>query len=196
MEAGLVSQVSGPADNDLGVEVASVGREGMVGTEALFDLPPIAFFRTVALTSGSAWRMPVEDLHDAIRELPALRVAGVRYNRFAIIMSNQGIACQAMHTLSQRTARWLLHAHDRIGADALEITQEWLAEILGVTRPGVSQAASKFQDAGLINYRRGRLNVVNRAGLEREACACYHMISNEYERLLPNQTAPLPAAAN
>jgi CRP-like cAMP-binding protein len=96
----------------------------------------------------------------------------------------QSVTCMRHHSVSQRCARWLLTAHDRVGADAFPLTQEALAQMLGVRRASVSAAAGTLQQRGLIRYRRGIMTILERAALERVSCECYRIISAEYERLL------------
>ena len=97
---------------------------------------------------------------------------------------SQGVACNGGHEIPQRTARWLLQTHDRANGDAFELTQEFLADMLGVTRPSVTVAARVLQRAGLIRYRRGSISVLDREGLEEASCECYAVITAEYDRLV------------
>ncbi len=184
VESGMISLVSGTEENQLGVEVGIVGREGLAGVPAMFDDEPIAFYRTLVQMAGVALRMPVSSLRAVAADLPALRQLGIRYMQAVNVQAAQSAACNTIHTLQRRAARWLLIAHDRADGDELSLTQEFLSNMLGVRRPGVTLAAGALQDAGLITYSRGRLKIVDRAGLEAAACSCYSIVREEYDRLL------------
>ncbi len=184
IEAGMVSSVSGTDDHELGVEVGIAGHEGLVGCIAMFEPEPYAFCRTVVQMAGSALRIRTADLSAAADTMPALRRLGVRYLQALLAQAAQSVACNAIHALPQRAARWMLVAYDFADMEDLTLTQEFLSNMLGVTRPGVSLVAKSLQDAGVISYRRGHLKVVDRAGLERAACGCYRIVRREYDRLL------------
>jgi CRP-like cAMP-binding protein len=108
----------------------------------------------------------------------------LRYTQATLTQISQSSVCNRAHSIDERCARWLLMTHDRVDGDRFELTQEFLAEMLGVRRPSVSTAASILQQAGFIRYSRGRVEVVDRAGLESAACECYGVIRREYERLI------------
>ena len=108
----------------------------------------------------------------------------LRYTQSVLAQVSQSAACNRIHSIEERCARWLLMTHDRVDGDRFDLTQEFLAEMLGVRRPSVSIAASILQRAGFIRYSRGRVEVIDRAGLERASCECYAVIASEYERLI------------
>jgi CRP-like cAMP-binding protein len=114
-------------------------------------------------------------------KLPAVLQA---YTQALFAQISQAVACNASHEIQQRTAKWLLQTHDRAKADSFQLTQEFLADMLGVTRPSVTVAARTLQSAGLITYRRGGITVLDRAGLEDSSCECYEATRQEYERLI------------
>ena len=165
------------------IEVGTIGREGVLGT-ALYlgsQRSPGVVFTQVP---GAAYRMAAADFVRAAGELPALRNVLHRYTHAFLVQVAQGTACNRAHGPLQRCARWLLQTHDRVGGDEFLLTQEFLAQMLGERRATVSEAASTLQRRGLIRYSRGRIVVVNRAGLERAACACYRVVQAEYESVL------------
>ena len=172
-ENSVVSMVN-PID-DAAVEVGVIGYEGVVGLSLFLDAkaPPT---RMLVQVAGTAWRLPADVFRDGIAELPALQHALRRYTHALLVQVAQNAACNRMHTIDRRCARWLLTTHDRVFSDTFEVTQEFLAYMLGVRRAGVSEAAEALRDRGLIRYTRGRVTVVDRAGLEAAACDCYGII--------------------
>ncbi len=193
VETGMISLVSGVEENELGVEVGIVGREGLVGCAAMFEEQPMSFFRALVQMPGSGLRIPVAALREAAKELPTFRRLGFRYLQATIIHAAQSAACNTIHPLQKRAARWLLIAHDRADGNELALTQEFLSNMLGVRRPGVTMAAGALQDAGLITYSRGRVKIIDRPGLERAACGCYRIVRAEYDRLLHSDATKLMA---
>jgi CRP-like cAMP-binding protein len=179
---GMVSMVLG-AESGLSVEIGTVGNEGLVGTAAYLDAeraPCDIFFET----AGSYLRLPVRDFKQALSESPQLdRLVG-RYTQALINQTSQSVMCGALHGLEERLSRWLLMTHDRLGGDELDLTQEFLAQMLGVRRPSVTVVAGTLQRAGLIRYNRGRVTVLDRKGLEDSACECYALVRTELERLV------------
>jgi CRP-like cAMP-binding protein len=164
-------------------EVATVGNEGMVGVAVFLGLDSMPVQAMVEL-EGEAHRIGVTDFR---------RFAGAggvfpdvlrRYTYALLTQVEQSSACNRLHPLEARFARWLLMKHDRAGADEFTLTQEFLAEMLGVRRATVTVAAGALQKDGYIRYRRGRMRIVDRKGLERASCECYEVIKGEYERLL------------
>jgi CRP-like cAMP-binding protein len=184
IEAGMASVVSGASDDELGVEVGLVGREGLAGCVAMFEEQPVSFCRTMIQMPGAGLRIPVARLREAAAELPNLRRLGFRFIQALMAQASQGTACNATHPLRQRAARWILMAHDRADGDQFELTQGFLANMLGVRRPGVTQVAVELQKSGLISYSRGVMRVTDRAGLEAASCSCYRIVHEEYDRLL------------
>jgi CRP-like cAMP-binding protein len=180
VEAGLVSLVSVFEDGTT-PEMATVGREGMVGI-GIFLGGEHALGRYVVPVPGFALAIEASGFQGALRESPALRAACEAYAQAFLRHLLQNIACNAAHRVEQRCARWLLTCHDQAEHDAFELTQEYLAEVLGVRRSTVTVVAGTLQQAGLIRYRRGAITVLDRPGLEATACECYRIVRDGYER--------------
>lgn len=182
--SGVFSVVKEPEeDGGLVVEIATVGNEGMVGLPLVLggESTPDTCFCQVA---GRADRIPAGPFKEALRASPAMQRLLLRYTQALLNQVAQAAACNRMHPVEERCARWLLMTHDRVGVDHFVLTQEFLGQMLGVRRPSVSVAASMLQKAGLIRYGRGLVVVTDRAGLEAAACGCYDTINSEYDRLL------------
>jgi CRP-like cAMP-binding protein len=164
------------------VETATVGREGIVGLPVFLGghQTPLAAFCQVA---GRSSRMPADAFLAAVRASPAFTALLLRYTQALLTQVSQSAACNRVHAVEERCARWLLMTHDRVRRDVFDLTQEFLGEMLGVRRPRVSMAASILQRAGFIRYSRGRVVIVDRAGLESAACECYGVIAREFGRL-------------
>jgi CRP-like cAMP-binding protein len=180
-EDSIISVVR-PADGEL-VEAGTIGREGMAGFAVLFGTT----LNASKLTIQHAGRMilfPFAALHAALPELPVFRQLIGRYILTFIDQIGQAAACNARHALDRRCAKWMLTARDRVDGDSFTLTHAVLAQMLGVHRPGVTLAASKLQKAGLIKYVRGRITVLDGAGLEAASCECYAINRAHFERLL------------
>jgi CRP-like cAMP-binding protein len=180
--AGVVSMVSEMEDGGI-VELATIGREGMVGVSLLLGSDRIAQ-RLLCQIPGSAARMRASRFVKMIDDLPVLRRILLRYALTLLNQIGQGSACNRLHPIEARCARWLLMTHDRVDTDRFPLTQEFLGQMLGVTRPSVSIAAGMLQKAGLIHYVRGTVTILDRPGLEAAACECYAAISAEFRRLV------------
>jgi CRP-like cAMP-binding protein len=179
---GFVSFVAQMEDGAT-VEIGAIGNEGMVGVSFVLGVatsPHQAFVQA----AGAAWRMEASRLADEVDRSRVLRAVLLRYAQSLHVYAAQTAACNARHTVHERFARWLLIAHDRIGADEMPLTQEFLAMMLGVRRPGVTLVASTLQKAGMIRYRHGHISVLDRAALETAACECYRIVKDEADRLL------------
>ena len=164
------------------VEIASVGPEGAVGVALVFG-EDIAMARAIVQVPGEAWRMKPAAFQEALRSYPPFRTVLERYLYVLLITVARSGGCNALHTVEQRCARWLLSMHDRAKADQFVLTQEFLAEMLGVSRPRINVVAGTLQRAGLIRYARGRIRILDRSKLEAAACECYRLIREEQERL-------------
>jgi CRP-like cAMP-binding protein len=184
---GVVSGTLTMRDGDT-AEIATVGREGMVGIGVALGHAE-AITRNVVQVAGEAARLPVAELEAALARSPAVRALCLSYVMALLFQVIQSSACNALHPTEQRFCRWLLLLHDRIGGGTLRLTQEFLAEMLGVYRPTVTLVARNLQAAGLIRYRRGVVEVLDRAGLEEVSCECYRAVRAQYERLLPDTFA-------
>ena len=158
-----------------GAETATVGREGFIGFEALLG-SRIASQRVLVQVEGSASRLPIQTLADAAQESASLRGLLLGYVRYFIIQVLQSVACNGLHSVQERFARWLLMAHDRAGTDSFRLTQEFLADLLGIHRPSVTIVARTLQSVGLISYSRGLITITDRQGLEEATCECYDMV--------------------
>lgn len=165
------------------VEIAAVGREGLVGLPIFLGgehTPSTAFCQI----PGRSSRITAQAFRAAVAASSAFNTVLLRYTQALLTQISQSVACNRAHSIEERCARWLLLTHDSVLGDSFMLTQEFLAEMLGVHRPRVSIVASTLQQAGLIRYSRGRVRVVDRAGLENAACECYGIVTREYERLL------------
>jgi len=166
-------------------EMATVGREGFVGFEAVLG-GQAAASRALVQIAGSASRVSVPALRAAMDRSPAIRDLLLRYVRFFLIQALQSVACNTLHDVDARCAQWLLRAQDRGGEEeTLHLTQEFLAEMLGVQRPSVTLVARSLQKAGLIGYSRGVIAITNRKGLEDAACECYGIVRRALDEILP-----------
>jgi CRP-like cAMP-binding protein len=163
------------------IEVVTVGNEGLTGAQALLD-GAAAGLLTWCQVAGEAHRIPFARFAMLCDTYPELRESVERYLSALLDVMAQSIACNRLHYVNERCARWLLMTHDRVGRDEFPLTHEVLATMLGVRRAGVSIAAAALQQAGSISYARGRFTVVDRAGLEAAACECYAAINDAFER--------------
>ena len=165
-------------------EIAVVGKEGVVGV-SLFMGGNSTPSRAVVQSAGIGFRMRAEALYEEFSTSQAVMHLLLRYTQALITQMSQTAVCNRHHALDQQLCRWLLLSLDALDGDELVMTQELIANMLGVRRGGVTEAAQKLQDAGLIRYKRGRIEILDRAGLERQACECYAVVKKEADRLLP-----------
>lgn len=166
------------------VEVATVGREGAVG--AMSGLGPRhAFTRAIVQVSGEAARISTPNFQEAVKKSATLRETVVRFNEGLLAQVQQTAACNALHDLEQRLCRWLLQTQDRAGGDMITLTHEFLSQMLAVRRTTVTLVARSLQDAGAIEYRRGKIRIVDRRKLEKRACECYKVVSQQIDKHLP-----------
>src|SRR3984893_5011715 len=165
------------------LEVGTIGNEGMVGTPVFLgsDSSPT---RAISQVPGEALRMEAKVFQEAMRRASPLYGLVQRYTQAMINQISQSTVCNRRHSVQKRMCRWLLMSHDRVGADEFQLTQEFLAQMLGVRRPTVTAVAGILQKAGLISYSRGRLTVQDRKGLEAASCECYEVVAKELDRLL------------
>lgn len=170
--------------NGEAVEVGTIGNEGLVGL-ALFFGEERAPRRTIAQIPGGAVSITVADFQRAVDASPALQRLLLRYEEAFFDQVAQSVACNRLHSVEQRCARWLLMTHDRVGRKDFTLTQEFLAYMLGVRRPGVTVAAGALQRSGLIRYSRGRISVLDRSGLEAASCECYGAVRDSFALLSP-----------
>jgi CRP-like cAMP-binding protein len=181
----LTSVISLVMDTEEGftVEAGTVGREGMVGLAAFLgnSLSP---WRTLCQISGAALRLPSREFTTRVSDHGKLTLILLRYTNAVVSQLAQTAACNRAHPLEERMCRWLLMTRDRVDSDDFPLTQEFLGQMLGVRRPAVSLAGSALQNAGLIRYSRGRVTVIDRAGLEAAACECYRVVRDQFEEAL------------
>jgi CRP-like cAMP-binding protein len=171
-------------DDGRAVEVGTIGNEGLVGLPVFLGATTCET-DTIAPIPGPVLRAPVDAMIAAAETLPDLLDLVHRYTQAYLIQVAQNVACNQLHGLEQRCARWLLLTHDRVGgADVMPLKHEYLARILGVHRPAVTLVVGAFQRRGLINYRRGRMHLADRTGLEAAACECYRIVRQRFDRLL------------
>lgn len=165
------------------VEVATVGSEGMVGVPVLLRAGT-ADYRVFVQIPGRALRLPAWRLLELVAADEDFARLLYRYVQALMTQVARSAACNQVHSIDERAARWLLMTHDRVGSDEFPLTQEFLAQMLGVRRATVNTAAGMLQRAGYITYSRGRIRIADRRGLEASACECYSVIREEYERLV------------
>ncbi|WP_068877162.1 MULTISPECIES: Crp/Fnr family transcriptional regulator [unclassified Phenylobacterium] len=166
------------------VEAATVGREGAIGGIVSEGHKP-AFGRAMMQIGGQALAIPTSHLEAAKTGSPRFSDLFSRYADALLAQMMQSVACNALHRTEERCARWLLATHDRAGDNIIQLTQESLAEMLGVQRTTVTAVTGVLQDRGLIRTHRGRVEVLDRPGLERAACECYRAVEDHFARLLP-----------
>ncbi|HET6486435.1 MAG TPA: Crp/Fnr family transcriptional regulator [Spirochaetia bacterium] len=172
-------------ENGASAEIAVVGNEGTVGI-ALFMGGGTMPNRAVVQSAGGAYRLQGTLLQQEFNRGGALQHLLLRYTLALLAQMAQTAVCNRHHTVDQQLCRWLLLSLDRLPANELSMTQELIANMLGVRREGVTEAAGKLQSAGLIRYNRGRITVLNRPGLEQRVCECYEVVRQEFIRLLPD----------
>jgi CRP-like cAMP-binding protein len=181
----IVSMLYVMADGS-SAEIAVVGDEGVVGI-ALFMGGDTTPSRALVQSAGHGFRLDAKALQAEFGRHSDLQVLLLRYTQALITQMSQTAVCNRHHSLEQQLCRWLLLSQDRLPTNQLTMTQELIANMLGVRREGVTQAAGKLQATGLIRYNRGRITIIDRSGLETLVCECYAVVKNEYLRLLPTK---------
>jgi len=181
-ETGWASMLAVLSDGR-SAEVGVIGNEGMVGLPLLLGSDS-SNVEAMVQAAGSMLRLEARAFERALEESPALKALLLRYTLAFQQQVTQTAACNGNHALDQRLARWLLMAHDRVEGDEFPMTQEFLAVMLCVHRPGVTVAARLFQQAGLIRYGHGQMTVTDRDGLEAAACECYGAVRRQFEKIL------------
>lgn len=170
-------------ENGTAVEAGTIGNEGIIGLEVFLGGNK-GLVKNICQVPGEAFRMGADDFRAVTQENAVLRRLLQRYSQAYLGLASQSIACNRFHTVEERCARWLLMTHDRAGSDQFMLTQEFLADMLGVHRPSVTLAAGLFQKAGIITYRRGLITILDRKALESASCECYGIVQAQFERLL------------
>ena len=175
-------------ENGASAEIAVIGNEGMVGTWL-----PMGGGSTrsqdVVCSGGRGVRLPTSVLLEDFNRSPAVMHLVLRYTQALLTQISQMAVCTRHHSLEERLCHWLMLRLDRLESSHIAVTQELIASMLGVRRESVTQAAGRLQKAGLITYRRGHIELLDRKGLEARSCECYRVVKNEYDRLLPAQIA-------
>ncbi|ABK12488.1 MULTISPECIES: Crp/Fnr family transcriptional regulator [Burkholderia] len=166
-------------------EIAIVGNDGLIGI-ALFMGGETTPSRAIVQSAGHAYRLDARILKDEFRRGGSMQRLLLRYTQALITQMAQTAVCNRHHSIDQQLCRWLLLSLDRLPSSELKMTQELIANMLGVRRSGVTEAALKLQDAGLIRYNYGHIEVLDRSGLEKRVCECYGVVRREFDRLLPD----------
>jgi CRP-like cAMP-binding protein len=182
IEEGVASVLTNMADGST-IEIGMIGAEGMVGVPALLGGETSAQ-QIVVQVPGTALRMSAARCKTVFDQSDAVRRVALRFTEFFMNLSAQTAACNRLHSIEQRGARWLLMAFDRTRLDRLPITHEFLAAMLGVRRAGVTNTAGELQRSGLIHYQRGLITIIDRDGLQAAACECYGIDRARLNRLL------------
>jgi CRP-like cAMP-binding protein len=177
----MVSLVSRTADGE-SVEVGIVGHEGFAGVSLLLGVDRSPFEQMVQIPDGAV-RVRSEVLREEFRRGGAFQALALRYVQSLLLQTSQVAACNRLHSLSERLARWLLMCEDRVRRPDLPLTQEFISLMLGVRRPGVTEAAIILQAQGLIDYTRGNIRIRDRAELVESACDCYRIVKEEFDRV-------------
>ncbi|WP_108648655.1 Crp/Fnr family transcriptional regulator [Polynucleobacter rarus] len=175
-------------ENGSAVEIAVVGNEGIVGI-SIFMGGESTSSRAVVQSAGLGYRVPSRLILNEFNNAGPVMHLLLRYTQALITQMSQTAVCNRHHSLDQQLCRWLLLSLDRLTSNELIMTQELIANMLGVRREGVTEAALKVQKAGFIKYSRGHITILDRKGLENRTCECYAVVKAEYDRLLPNKMA-------
>jgi CRP-like cAMP-binding protein len=175
-------------ENGASAEIAVIGNEGILGI-SLFMGGDSASSRAVVQSAGEGYRLQAQVLKDEFDQTGPVVHLLLRYTQALITQMAQTAVCNRLHSLDQQLCRWLLLSLDRLQGRELVMTQELIANMLGVRREGVTEGAMKLQQAGLIRYSRGHITVLDRAALEKRSCECYSVVKKEYDRLLPEKPA-------
>lgn len=175
-------------ENGASAEIAIVGHEGLVGV-SLFMGGDSTPSRAVVQSAGQGYRLKASSMMQEFNRAGPVMHLLLRYTQALITQMSQTAVCNRHHSLDQQLCRWLLLSLDRLPSSELVMTQELIANMLGVRREGVTEAAGKLQAAGLIRYHRGHITVLDRTGLEQRTCECYAVVKQEYDRLLPLRMA-------
>ncbi|MEP6608609.1 MAG: Crp/Fnr family transcriptional regulator [Burkholderiaceae bacterium] len=175
-------------ENGASAEIAVVGNEGLVGI-SLFMGGESTPSRAVVQSAGEGFRLNAQMMKDEFHQAGPVLHLLLRYTQALITQMAQTAVCNRHHSLDQQLCRWLLLSLDRLEGNELVMTQELIANMLGVRREGVTEGALKLQKAGLIRYARGRISVLDRPGVEERSCECYAVVKKEYDRLLPAMIA-------
>jgi CRP-like cAMP-binding protein len=180
--SGVISLVVELSVGDM-IETAMVGRDGALNISSALD-GKVSLNKAIVQLAGAASTIDVDQLRKIVREFDAFRSLLIRHEQVLFAQSQQSAACNASHSVEARMCRWLLRMRDLAAAADLMLTQEFLAQMLGVRRPSVSLVANTLQKAGLIKYRRGNIRLLDIAGLNDGSCECYGTVKAHYDRML------------
>ena len=180
---GAVLSLLTVLENGSAIETANIGREGAFGLFAAM-YSRVSFNRCLVQLEGTIVRCPIELLQSEFRHSEYVRDLFVSYSETLLSQVQQSVACNAMHSTEERMCRWLLMMHDRAEGEALPYTHEFLSHMLGANRKSVTLAAQSMQTAGLISYRRGKIQVLNRPSLEKASCECYAIVKERFDAFL------------
>jgi CRP-like cAMP-binding protein len=173
-------------------ETGIIGRRDLLGVNAFMGGRETTQTTYIVQVAGRAMRLDARVLLDEFDRNKEMRDVMLRYTQAFIAQISQTTGCNSLHRIEQRLARWLLETHDRVESNHLKLTQEFLSQMLGVRRAGVTQIAQKLQESGLIRYQRGNVEILDLPGLEASACECFRTVKNEYDRLLGGKHEPFP----
>jgi CRP-like cAMP-binding protein len=194
-----VASLLGVMADGTAVETATAGPEGMIGLP-LFHGTDRTSAQAVCQIAGDAYRLRAERFREDATRPGSLHTILHKYSQALFTLIAQSSACNRRHTMRERCIRWLLHTHDRVGRpdgyNEIALTHQFLSQMLGVRRASVTEALGALQREGLISYSMGRITILNRAGLERESCECYFIITREFDRLLGTGPEPVLGYAN
>jgi CRP-like cAMP-binding protein len=182
IESGMVSLLTTMQDGTA-IEIATLGRESIFGVLSALGNHR-SNVRAVVHIDGSAWRLRATDFRAAVEKSRTLRHLVLLSSELGLAQMQQTAACNALHSAERRLCRWILQVHDRIDNDVIELTQDFLAQMLAVRRPTVTLIAQSLQNAGLIRYRRGRITILNHLGLEKLACECVDEMRTKTRHIL------------
>jgi CRP-like cAMP-binding protein len=182
IDAGMVSLLTTMQDGTA-IEIATLGRESIFGVLSSLGNHR-SHVRAMVQIDGAGWKIRAADFRAAVEKSRTLRHLVLLSSELGLIQMQQTAACNALHSAERRLCRWILQAHDRIDSDVIELTQDFLAQMLAVRRPTVTLIAQGLQSAGLIRYRRGRITILNHAGLEKLACECVDEMRTKTRHIL------------
>jgi CRP-like cAMP-binding protein len=182
--SGIISLVVELAGGEA-IEAAMIGRDSMLGATSALD-GAVSLNKAIIQLAGSAQTLDVVKFREVAEQSLPLRTVLLHHEQVLFAQAQQTAACNVAHTVESRLARWLLRARDLSGSDKLELTQEFLAQMLGVRRSSVSPVANELQRTGLIRYRRGHIEILDLEGLQSASCECYGTVKAHYDRLLNN----------
>ena len=180
--AGVVSLVVELASGEM-IEAAMIGREGVVGGLSALN-SKISISRAIVQVSGAASAVDVDHVRHLAEQSAGFRMTLIKHEQVLLAQSQQSAACNAIHTIEARLSRWLLRCRDLVGSEELPLTQEFIAQMMGVRRTSVSIVAHTLQQAGLIKYKRGHIRVLDLEGLQESACECYWTVKSLSDRLI------------